>query len=451
MIPRFEILDRPHPGPDQPAAARRDLRRDRRGPPARPGNISRNTWITEAIEEKLARERAANATEKAARTACLASTSSSPAAAWRAPGLGAGWTCLFANDFDPKKGLTYRPTSRRATTCESATCARSRPRTCPATPTSSGARSPARTSRWPAAAPGLKGERSGTFYPFWDVMKALIADGPRAQAHRAGERLGTLTSHGGRDFEAICKTFADAGYRYGALVINAELFVPQSRPRLFVIGVREDVEIDPALLSPGPIAPFHTRGPAAGRRPRRQGGAEAACSGGTCPPRPRRNTTFADLIEENPTSVRLAHDAERDQLLAMMSPVNRAKVEAAKKAGRRMVGGRLQAHPPGRERGEGAARRGPLRRRRRLPAHARRRLEPPGDHGRRRPERPLPLDLRARDRAADGPGRDYKLPKNYNEAYHLTGDGVAVHVVRHLAEHIFEPLTRPSDAAKAAA
>jgi len=27
---------------------------------ARPGNISRNTWITEAIEEKLARDRAAS-------------------------------------------------------------------------------------------------------------------------------------------------------------------------------------------------------------------------------------------------------------------------------------------------------------------------------------------------------------------------------------------------------
>ena len=35
---------------------------------------------------------------------------------------------------------------------------------------------------------------------------------------------------------------------------------------------------------------------------------------------------------------------------------------------------------------------------------------------------------------------DYKLPKNYNEAYHLTGDGVAAPVVRHLAQHVFEPL-----------
>lgn len=34
----------------------------------------------------------------------------------------------------------------------------------------------------------------------------------------------------------------------------------------------------------------------------------------------------------------------------------------------------------------------------------------------------------------------YKLPNRYNEAYHLTGDGVVVSVVRHLAAHLFEPV-----------
>ena len=34
----------------------------------------------------------------------------------------------------------------------------------------------------------------------------------------------------------------------------------------------------------------------------------------------------------------------------------------------------------------------------------------------------------------------YRLPRNYNEAYHLTGDGVVVPVVRHLARHVSEPL-----------
>jgi DNA (cytosine-5)-methyltransferase 1 len=39
----------------------------------------------------------------------------------------------------------------------------------------------------------------------------------------------------------------------------------------------------------------------------------------------------------------------------------------------------------------------------------------------------------------------YQLPANYNEAYHLTGDGVTVPVVRHLAQHIFEPILVQDD------
>jgi DNA (cytosine-5)-methyltransferase 1 len=35
---------------------------------------------------------------------------------------------------------------------------------------------------------------------------------------------------------------------------------------------------------------------------------------------------------------------------------------------------------------------------------------------------------------------DYVLPKNYNDAYHLAGDGVVVPVVRYLAEHLLEPI-----------
>jgi DNA (cytosine-5)-methyltransferase 1 len=99
----------------------------------------------------------------------------------------------------------------------------------------------------------LKGERSGTFYPFWDVIKTLIADGRAPKVIALENVLGTLTSHEGRDFAAICQTFANAGYRYGALVINAALFLPQSRPRLFVIGVRDDVPIAGDLIAPGPL------------------------------------------------------------------------------------------------------------------------------------------------------------------------------------------------------
>ena len=34
----------------------------------------------------------------------------------------------------------------------------------------------------------------------------------------------------------------------------------------------------------------------------------------------------------------------------------------------------------------------------------------------------------------------YLLPERNNEAYHLTGDGVAVPVVRYIANHLFEKL-----------
>ena len=37
---------------------------------------------------------------------------------------------------------------------------------------------------------------------------------------------------------------------------------------------------------------------------------------------------------------------------------------------------------------------------------------------------------------------EYKLPDNYNDAYHLTGDGVVVPVVRFLASEIIEPMLR---------
>jgi DNA (cytosine-5)-methyltransferase 1 len=34
----------------------------------------------------------------------------------------------------------------------------------------------------------------------------------------------------------------------------------------------------------------------------------------------------------------------------------------------------------------------------------------------------------------------YILPARFNDAYHVAGDGVAVPVVRHLAENLLEPL-----------
>jgi DNA (cytosine-5)-methyltransferase 1 len=297
---------------------------------------------------------------------------------------------------------------------------------------------------------GLKGERSGTFYPFWEIVKGLIADGRGPKLIALENVLGTLTSHSGRDFEAICKTFADAGYRYGALVINAALFVPQSRPRLFIIGVRDDVDVDPALLSPEPIAPFHA---AALQRAfeRVSKAARKKMVWWNIPAPARRNTTFADFIEENPTSVNWHTDAERDLLIGKMSPVNKAKLEAAKRAGRRMVGcvyKRTRLDERGVKVQRAEVRFDDVAGCLRTPAGGSSRQVIVVVDGKKVRSRLISARETARLMGLD---ESYKLPKNYNEAYHLTGDGVAVHVVRHLAEQLFEPLLGVDDAARAAA
>ena len=40
----------------------------------------------------------------------------------------------------------------------------------------------------------------------------------------------------------------------------------------------------------------------------------------------------------------------------------------------------------------------------------------------------------------------YLLPKHYNEAYHLVGDGVAVPVVTHIAQHLLNPIISAQNA-----
>jgi DNA (cytosine-5)-methyltransferase 1 len=354
-------------------------------------------------------------------------------------GLGADWSCLFANDFDHKKGLTYQANWGTGGELKVGDIKLIKAADLPGQPDLAWGSFPCQDLSLAGGGAGLKGERSGTFYPFWDVMKSLIA-AKRAPKIIALENVcGTLTSHGGKDFRAICDMFVKAGYRYGAVVIDAALFVPQSRSRLFVIGVRADVEIPEALLSPGPIDPFHTRG-LRNAYDAISASARKSWLWWNIPTPARRNSTFADLIEEKPASVEWHTAAETRQLLAMMSEINLAKVEAAKRAGRRMVGGiykRTRHDDDGAKVQRAEVRFDDVAGCLRTPAGGSSRqviIVVDGNKVRSRL-----ISARETSRLMGLPD-DYKLPKNYNEAYHLTGDGVVVPVVRHIAHHLFEPL-----------
>ncbi|SDQ27925.1 DNA cytosine methyltransferase [Brevundimonas sp. 374] len=356
-------------------------------------------------------------------------------------GLGNDWSCLFANDFDAKKGFAYQANWGTGGELTVGDIRALKPGALPGAPNLVWGSFPCQDLSLAGVGAGLAGERSGTFYPFWNLIRGLADEGRAPELVAVENVCGALTSHGGADFRAICQTFSDAGYRYGALVINADLFVPQSRPRLFVIGVRADVVIPPELLSPEPIEPFHTRAlgrAMAGLPPE----VREHLIWWNVPTPERRQSTFADMIEEAPTSVTWHNQAETKKLLDMMSPVNLAKVEAAKRAGRRMVGGvyrRTRFDVDGAKVQRAEVRFDDVAGCLRTPAGGSSRQIILVVDGPRVRSRLISARETARLMGLDD---SYVLPSRYNEAYHLTGDGVAAPVVRHLAQHILEPLLK---------
>jgi DNA (cytosine-5)-methyltransferase 1 len=353
-------------------------------------------------------------------------------------GLGSAWRCLFANDFDHKKSRTYIENwgDGELKTADVGTL---KTGDLPASASLAWASFPCQDLSLAGGGAGLKGDRSGTFWPFWNLLKELVAEGRSPSLVVLENVCGTLHSHDGKDFATICNAFQQAEYRVGALVIDAALFVPQSRPRLFLIGVREDVEIPEGVTTDSPQNPWHTsalKTTYANLSPK----AKRNWLWWKLPlPGPRKKS-FSDIIEENPKSVEWFSGQETKQLLGMMSEINRAKVIQAKKERRRMIGGlyrRTRRDDYGRKVQRAEIRFDDISGCLRTPVGGSSRQSVLIVNGQSIKARLISSRETAR---LMGLSDEYKLPKNYNEAYHLTGDGVVVPVVRHLAAHIFEPI-----------
>lgn len=365
-------------------------------------------------------------------------------------GLGAGWRCLFANDFDHKKSRVYRD-NWGVGELKTGDVGKITVRELPGCADLVWGSFPCQDLSLAGGGAGLKGDRSGTFWPFWSLMNGLISVGRAPRIIVLENVCGTLTSHEGKDFAAICGALDQAAYRYGVLVIDAAAFVPQSRPRLFIVAVRGDVEIPDHLVAEKPTGAWHTRTlrvayeklPAKTKR---------AWVWWNLPAPALRNTTFADLIEDEPAGVSWHTREETKQLLAMMSEVNLAKVKVARNAGHRMVGAiykRTRHDEAGRKVQRAEIRFDDISGCLRTPAGGSSRQLILVVEGNILKSRLISTRETAR---LMGLPDEYRLPENYNEAYHLTGDGVVVPVVRYLAEHIFEPiLNHDQTSAKVAA
>lgn len=81
---------------------------------------------------------------------------------------------------------------------------------------------------------GLAGTASGTFWQFTRILDEM--DDRRPQVVALENVVGFATSHGGDDMAAAIQELNELGYSVDVLTLDARRFVPQSRPRLFLVG-----------------------------------------------------------------------------------------------------------------------------------------------------------------------------------------------------------------------
>jgi DNA (cytosine-5)-methyltransferase 1 len=348
-------------------------------------------------------------------------------------GLGEPWTCAFANDFDRVKAATYRANFADAADhlregdVWALTAA-----DLPGRADLAWASSPCQDLSLAGGRAGFAGGRSGAFFGFWRLMEALAAEG-RAPATLVIENVvGLLTSHGGRDFAALAQALADQGYSFGALEIDAARFLPQSRPRVFVIATRA-----PPPLSLVGDSPFQTRAVQAVAANLPPALAARWIWWALSAP-PACNADLAAVLE--PDAAVAWHTPERTaRCLELMAPLHRARLQAYAQRGERAVGAvfRRMRLEDGRKVQRAEVRFDGLAGCLRTPrgGSSRQVLAVVEDGG----VRTRLLTPREAARLMGLP-ESYRLPLPATAALQIAGDGVAVPVVRWLAHEILEPL-----------
>ena len=351
-------------------------------------------------------------------------------------GLGETWECLFANDFDPMKARAYRDNFGADHLHEGDVWA-VHPHDLPGCADLAWASSPCQDLSLAGGRAGLSGGRSSAFFGFWWLMEALAGQDRAPRVVVIENVSGLFNSHGGRDFEAVCAVLAGAGYRFGALEIDASAYVAQSRVRCVIIATREDPS--PCAGRPSPsraVADAKARLPAA---------LQAQWVDWAFTPPPRRNANLAAILEPDDSVAWRSH-AQTAALVAQMDGLHRMRLDAAVASRERRIGAVFRRMRGGEQRAE--ARFDGLAGCLRTPGGgSSRQFLLVVDRGQVRSRLLTPREA-AR---LMGLPESYRLPPSTTAALHLAGDGVVVPMVRHLAAEIFEPLLRSRGAVSAAA
>ena len=169
---------------------------------------------------------------------------------------------------------------------------------------------------------GLAGTQSSAFWGFIDTIKGM---GKRRPPLVLLENVvGFLSSHDGNDLRDALIALNDLGYSVDALIVDAARFVPQSRQRLFVVGMKDknlsarvqDWDLLQSDARPAALAEFIFMHP------------EIRWNVRTLPSLPLSSARLRDIIEDVPLNSELWWSRERcDYLLNQMSPKHRAEAQ----------------------------------------------------------------------------------------------------------------------------
>ncbi len=152
-----------------------------------------------------------------------------------------GWDCVYSNDIDPKKKDVFESHFGRSAhfhlgdiwhTLEVVERIKVKPFLATAS-------FPCTDLSLAGYWKGLEGKESSTYFGFLKVLQALGESKPPVVMLENVPSF--LTSGKGKDFPVAMKALADLGYWIDAFIVDAKNFVPQSRPRLFVVGVHERI------------------------------------------------------------------------------------------------------------------------------------------------------------------------------------------------------------------
>ncbi|MBJ8896376.1 DNA cytosine methyltransferase [Citrobacter braakii] len=362
-------------------------------------------------------------------------------------GLGKQWRCRFANDMDPIKTSSYIE-NWGAEHFDSRDVREIKPDDLAGRADLVWASFPCQDLSLAGNGLGI-GEigacedettRSGAVWPFLDLIDKLVGENRKPPILVLENVLGLLTLDQGRHFAAICRQLSKMGYRYGAMIIDAKYFLPQSRPRVFVVAISRRFSVPACLYANEPLSPWHSPSllRACETFPEEIRSDWIWWTPGDAPD--SRTKELTDLIDCEDQNT-LWHSAdETRRLIDMMAPAHRARLTKARESGETMIGSlylRMR-----REKGVNKQRAeitfspviGCLR-------------TPKGGASRARiivaNKDEVKTRLLSVKEAAElmGLPEDFILPAAYQSAFKIIGDGLAVPSVRFLAERILEPLT----------